>query len=131
MNMDFFRSIRSMLVAISLFSVMAVLTIIIGMFWLMPGDEIMYNIICNYILLPIVSLISSSVIGKSQFILKWTIPVLFGIIGSVVPKVVFGSTEMLFFMLVFVPGFLGMFISNAIRLLRKPKVGEESSVNIV
>ncbi len=100
--------------AISVFITVAIIILIWGIFFLQPGDEMGYTLLCFYFFLPLTAFICSWVLGTRQTIVKWFIPFVFGAIGGLLPLLVFHTMDMIFLFFSFIPSILGLLIGVAI-----------------
>ncbi len=99
---------------ILVFAFVAAIVLVWGKILLKPGDEMGYSILGFYIALPIVSLISSYKIARTSDTIKWGIPLLYGVVGYLIPYAVFGTMDSIALVFCFIPASLGLLIGNII-----------------
>lgn len=92
-----------------------------GLFFLSPGDEMGYSILNFYLLLPLTALICSLLLGLRSHWMKWLAPVLFGLLGWLLPWAVFHATDAMFLMLTFVPALIGLLTGRLVCRIRKKR----------
>lgn len=80
-----------------------------GKLFLKDGDEIGYVVMSFYIIMTIASLVVGIVLGVKDAYLKWTYPILSGILGITIPAFVFkGSWEWISILFSLVPSMAGL-----------------------
>lgn len=103
------------------FIIIAALFLIWGIF-LVPGDELFYALLGQYLILPIASFICSILCVKKGNILGWLSPFIFAGITIVLPFVALGKTDIAFAIFAAVPAVIG-FVIGAICALASKKKG--------
>lgn len=104
------------------FLTVAAVVLIFGVFFLQPGDEMGYALLAFYLLLPLTALVCCLVLGLRTMRIKWFAPVVFAVIGGLVPVAVFKSWSILFPVLILVPSLLGVLIGTAILHVRSKRI---------
>jgi len=107
------------LIGWSVFLTIAVIMFIKGVFFLEPGEEMGYCILNFYLLLPLSALICSGILGTQRNLVKWFAPLIFGIIGGILPYVIFHSFDWIFIVFAFIPSLIGLFTGVFIRWVTK------------
>lgn len=87
--------------------------------FLSAGDEIGYVLLNFYIVMPLTALIVSLIISMKKGYLFWFYPVFVGLLGIIIPSVVFSTFEMLSLLFAFIPALIGLIIGRIIRLKTK------------
>lgn len=101
------------------FLVVAVMIVLQGKFFLVPGDEMGYSLLNFYICLPLTALICSIIAGIQETKIKWGIPALFGLTGWLLPWIVFETTDVIFVMFALVPACIGLVIGIICKFVLK------------
>lgn len=94
-----------------------------GKLFLKSGDEIGYVLMNFYFIMPMLSLAIGIVLGVKDAYLKWAYPIVFGILGIVIPAFVFSNSWdwiSIFFSLI--PASLGLVIGVLINKSRNRKL---------
>lgn len=113
-----FRKHTISVVALSAFITVAVIMLIWGLFFLEPGDEMGYCLLNFYFFLPLTAFICSLISGKRESKVKWLLPVVFGVIGGILPYAIFHSMDMIFIFFAFIPSVLGLIIGLGVALIK-------------
>lgn len=95
-----------------------------------PGNELLYMIFAQYLILPVAGLICSACCVKKGGILGFLSPVIFTVIASLLPFAVFKKTDIVFIIFIGVPciiGYLLGLIGFAFSKLRKKEKEEEKT----
>ena len=116
-----FRKHTASIAATSAFVTVALIIWLWGIFFLQSGDEMGYSLLNFYLFLPLTALICSIIIGKRQTRAKWLIPLLFGVIGGLLPFAVFHSFDMIFLLFAFIPSVIGLLTGILIQKIQKRK----------
>lgn len=90
-----------------------------GMFGSIDGDALGYSILNFYLIMPLTSMINGLILGIKNIYLKWMFPVLFGILGFLIPRFVFGSWDGIALIFSFIPALLGVSAGTLISKVRK------------
>ena len=90
--------------------------------FLSPGDEIGYVLLNFYIVMPITTLIVSIIISNKKGYLFWFYPVFVGLLGIIIPSVVFNTFEMLSLLFAFIPALIGLIIGTNIRTKKRYEI---------
>ena len=88
-------------------------------FFISPSDAMGYALLSLYLILPLSSLVCSLLLGLREHWIKWTAPVLFALLASLLPLLVFGTTDLMYFLVSIVPGIVGLLIGQLIRFVRR------------
>lgn len=113
-----FRKHNITIAVLSVFATIAAIIVIWGIFFLQPGDEMGYSLLCFYFLLPLTAFVCSWILGTRQTTIKWFSPLLFGAAGYVLPLAVFHASDALGFFMAFIPSLLGLLIGTVICAIR-------------
>ena len=105
------------LVLWSVFITTAIGILLWGKFGLQPGDEMGYALLTFYILMPLMSYACSIGIGFQNSIIKWFTPLLFGVLGGLIPYLVFSSTDRIFVFFAFIPSVVGLITGVIIKAI--------------
>ena len=81
---------------------------------LSPGDEIGYVVFGLSVLLPVVSFIMSFLLAKVGSTTKYVYPVVFGILGIIIPYIVFNNLDLIAVVYSLVPSLLGLGLGRLI-----------------
>ena len=81
-------------------------------FFMVPGDELFYSILIQYLLMPLLILICSILCVKKGNVLGWLSPIIFAGITTALPVLVFGVTNVAFAAFALVPAILGYIIGG-------------------
>lgn len=95
-------------VIFSAFFAVAAAVLAWGLFFLQPGDEMGYGLLCFYLILPASAFICSWLLSTRPGALKWGCPLLFGALGFLLPWAVFRSMDAIAFFFAFIPALLGL-----------------------
>ncbi|MDR3120980.1 MAG: hypothetical protein LBU58_06565 [Clostridiales bacterium] len=90
-----------------------------GIFGSITGDEMGYSILSFYLIMPLTSITVGLIMGIKGLYWKWPYPVLVGILGFIIPRFVFGVSEIITLFSSFIPALLGVSIGTLIRKVRK------------
>ncbi|MBE6773790.1 MAG: hypothetical protein E7544_06160 [Ruminococcaceae bacterium] len=112
------------------FIIIAAIFLVWGIF-LVPGDELLYSLFGQYIILPVAALICSILSVKKGSLLGWLSPFIFAAVIILLPFTVFGATDLVFVVFAAVPCVLGFVIGALCKLLSGNKKAEakEAPVN--
>jgi len=116
-----FRKHTINIAVMSVFITVSIISLISGLFFLKPGDEIGYVILYLYLLLPFTSLVCSLFLGTRATVLKYLAPIIFGIFGSLVPTIVFHYFSWFALSFGFIPSLFGLTIGHIIYLCKKKR----------
>ena len=86
-----------------------------GEFWLCPGDELGYSLLSFYLIMPLTAFIISAVLSAKNCVFLWLYPVVFGILGFLIPFAVFVSLGPIMFCLALIPSLLGILAGSVFR----------------
>lgn len=111
------RSNRSL----SAFVIISLITLLAGIATA-PGNELLYSILGQYIVLPVACLICSACAAKKG---KFFHPVIFTVISTLLPLLVFGVTDIVFLIFSGVPSAAGLIIGALAYAFTKSKKAEE------
>lgn len=118
-NIDMMKSFKKSLrkhtisiISTTIFCIIASIILIWGLFFLSPGDELGYTFLCFYLFLPISAFVCTWVVGKRTDTVTWWIPILFGIIGGILPYVIYHSLDEVFVVFAFIPSVIALFLSK-------------------
>lgn len=91
-----------------------------GILFLDNGDEMGYVVLNFYIIMPLTSLIMAIILGMKDGNLKWGYPIIFGILGIIIPALVFkGSWDWISIFFSLIPGFIGLLIGLLINKYKR------------
>ncbi len=76
--------------AMLIISVISIIVILWGRFFLASGQEIGFTLLNFYILIPAVCLLTGALAGASKNVIKWAHPLVCGLWGGIVPLAVYG-----------------------------------------
>lgn len=102
------------------FIIIACLFLIWGIF-LVPGDELFYSLLGQYMILPVAILICSILSVKKKTVLGWLSPFIFALITILLPFTVFGTTDLAFVLFAAIPAAIGLLIGGLIAVTKKSK----------
>ena len=105
--------------AFAAFAAAAVLILAWGLFFLQPGDEMGYSLLCFYFFLPLAAFSCSWVLGTHPAPIKWLAPLIFGSIGGLLPYAIFHTTDTLFILFACVPSLVGLLLGTALQAFKK------------
>lgn len=100
------------------FVIIAVIFLIWGIF-LIPGDELFYALLGQYLILPAASFICSILCVKKGGVLGWLAPFIFAVITVALPVVALGATDIAFVVFAAVPAAAGFLIGALCALVSK------------
>ncbi|MGH4051539.1 MAG: hypothetical protein ACREVX_09320 [Clostridium sp.] len=83
--------------------------------FLAAGDEIGYCVLDFYIIMPLTSLIASLIISMKNGYLFWFYPIFFGLLGIMIPFLVFRTFDGIDLFFAFFPALIGLIIGLIIR----------------
>ncbi|MGH4125531.1 MAG: hypothetical protein ACREV6_21675 [Clostridium sp.] len=83
--------------------------------FLSAGDEMGYCIFNFYIVMPLTTLISSYIISMKKGYLFWFYPVFVGLLGIIIPIVIFSTFDGIELFFAFFPALIGLIIGLIIR----------------
>lgn len=108
---------RNYILAAMGYGIVYIAILVEGILLLTPSNEMGYTILTMYLLLPVVSILTSIVIGLNGPKEKWITPMIMGILGYLLPAVVFQSWLFDYTCLFFsgIPSLVGMVIAIVIR----------------
>lgn len=106
-------------ISIICYSVSVIIFLVIYLFgvYLKPGDELGYCLLWLYTIMPLTALIASSIISMKRGYFYWFYPIFSGLLGVIIPYLIFGTFEYLGSFLAFIPALTGFTFG----LARKPK----------
>lgn len=81
-------------------------------FLLTPGDELFYSIFVQYLILPLLTLICSILAVKKGGFFGWFAPIIYITVTTVLPVLVFGTTNIAFALFALVPAVIGYIIGG-------------------
>ncbi|NLY81550.1 MAG: hypothetical protein GX078_02055 [Clostridiales bacterium] len=94
-----------------------------GKFFLKGGDEMGYALMNFYLIMPLVSLVFGIILGSKDAYLKWAYPIVFGILGIIIPSFIFiGSLDWISVFFSLIPALLGLAIGILINKSRNKKL---------
>lgn len=100
------------------FIILAAVFLIWGIF-LIPGDELFYALLGQYLILPVAALICSILSVKKGDLLGRLSPVIFAAIIILLPFTVFGKTDLVFVIFAAAPCLIGFVFGALLNLLSK------------
>lgn len=93
--------------------------IIWGKFILEDGDEMGFILLNFYAIMPIVSLISGIVLGMNDDPLKWIYPIVFGLLGIIIPPfIIVGGWDWIAIFFSLIPAIIGLVIGMSMQKTR-------------
>lgn len=98
------------IVILAVFLTIAAVILVEGVFFMPHGQEMGYTIFYLYLLLPSVSLVCTCMLGRHKTKLKWLAPVVFGIVGMILPYTVFHTFDLIALWFAFIPSLVGLAI---------------------
>jgi hypothetical protein len=103
------------------YGVSALIFLAIGLtgVFLAEGDEMGYCVLNFYIIMPLISLIVSLIISMKKGYLFWLYPVFVGLLGIIIPFVVFRTFDWYSLIFAFFPALIGLIIGLIIRVIIK------------
>lgn len=116
---SFFKQNKSLCIFLIVALIFALIGLIFG-----KGDELIYMIFVNYLIIPITAFICSIGSVKKGTASGFLAPFVFVAVASVIPFTVFGATDIAFFLFALVPcaiGFVIGFIAYVISKAKKSK----------
>ncbi len=109
------------------FIILAAVFLVWGIF-LIPGDELLFALLGQYMILPVAALVCSILSVKKGTLLGWLAPAIFAVIVILLPFTAFGATDLVFVLFAAVPCALGFVIGALCKLLvKKPKAKKEEA----
>ncbi|MCB2294769.1 hypothetical protein LGK95_14815 [Clostridium algoriphilum] len=84
--------------------------------FLSAGDEMGYCLLNFYIVMPLTTLIASLIISLKKGYLFWFYPVFVGLLGIIIPFVVFSTFDGIDLFFAFFPALIGLIIGLIIRV---------------
>lgn len=91
-----------------------------GIFFLDDGGALGYVIMNFSIIMPITSLVMGIILGIKDAYLKWGYPILFGLLGIIIPAIVFrGSWDWFYILYSLIPSLLGLTIGILLNKFRR------------
>jgi len=108
-------------ISIICYGISALIFLVIGIWgvFLPAGDEMGYCLLNFYIVMPLTALIVSLIINMEKGYLFWFYPVFVGILGIIIPFVVFSTFEMQSLFIAFFPALIGLIVGWFIRVKTK------------
>jgi uncharacterized membrane protein YeaQ/YmgE (transglycosylase-associated protein family) len=85
--------------------------------FLTAGDEMGYCILDFYIIMPLTTLIISIIMTAKRAYLFWLYPIVFGILGILIPYLVFGTFDIISIFFAFVPALIGRAVVSFVKVL--------------
>lgn len=130
MKLDKKKVKLSSLIAMLVFGVVYTIILLQGTIFLEPGNEMGYTILNMYIILPATSACCSAAIGLGGSKVKWGVPVVFGVLGYLLPSIVFHSFSFEVISLYFagIPSLLGMIVGSQVLRLEENKNTSEGQI---
>jgi putative zinc finger protein len=113
-----FRKHTITVASLTAFITVAIIILIWGIFFLQPGDELGYTILCFYFFLPLTAFICSWILGTRPNKIKWFVPFIFGCIGGILPYAIYRSMDMIFVFFAFIPSIFGLLIGTIIYAIK-------------
>lgn len=113
-----FRKHTITVALITAFITVAVLILVQGLYFMQPGDELGYVILCFYLLLPAAAFICSLIAGLRPSPVKWGLPLIFGAVGGILPWLIFHTMDMIYLWFAFIPSAAGLLIATIIKLIK-------------
>lgn len=111
---------RAVDIPVMIYMGISLLILFWGRFFLSCGDEMGFCILTLYLILPAAGFICSLLESRKKAWEKWLLPVLFGIIGWVIPILIFRSSisqlteeDGIALLYAMAPSFLGMAVGSA------------------
>lgn len=118
---NYVQKYSRIIIMAAVFCVVAVFILIQGIFFLNPGDAMGYSLLDFYLILPITAFVCSIIAGKEETPLKWILPILFGIIGFLLPGIVFQSYDMVAVFFALLPSIVGTLIGTGFQYRKRKK----------
>jgi|GEM_PF-1855123 Predicted integral membrane protein len=106
---------------LSAFITVAVISLVSGLFFLKPGEEMGYVVFYFYLVMPVTAFICSLILGLRATKLKYLSPLIFGAFGLIIPAIVFRNFDLFALGFGFYPSLFGLMIGHIIYLLRRRK----------
>ncbi|HEY5562332.1 MAG TPA: hypothetical protein VIK72_11365 [Clostridiaceae bacterium] len=105
-------------------SALIFLAIYIQGVFLPAGDEMSYCVLNFYMIMPLTTLIASLIISVKKGYLFWIYPVFIGLLGAIIPSVVFSfsSFDWIVLFFAFFPASIGLIIGLIIRVKTKKRI---------
>lgn len=97
---------RRLLVCFAVTLLVCLVIVVWRFFFLIPGDEIGYSILSLYIFFPLTSLVTGLILGIKKTPLQWYYIIWVGILGGLMPFIVFNAPS-------FMIGLLGVIAASA------------------
>jgi hypothetical protein len=88
---------------------------------LTSGNEMGFSVLNFYLIMPCVSFIAALLLGIKNAYMKWAYPVFAGILGFIIPSLVFGSVNWISILFSFVPSVIGLGIGVLVLKLKAGK----------
>lgn len=110
-------------ISIICYGVSALIFLLIGIFgvFLPVGDEMGYCVLNFYIMMPLTTLIFSTIISVKKGDLFWFYPVFVGLLGIIIPFVVFSTFDKIDLFFALFPALIGLIIGLIIRFQTKKR----------
>jgi hypothetical protein len=104
-------------ISIICYGVSALIFFVIGLegVFLSPGDEMGYCVFNFYIVMPLTTIIVSCIISMKKGYLFWFYPIFVGILGIIIPFLVFSTFDRIDLYFAFFPALIGLIIGLIIR----------------
>ncbi len=67
------------------------------------GNEMGYTVLCFYLFMPFTSLVMAFILGINTAHMKWLYPVIFGILGFIIPWAIFKTMDVFALFFSFIP----------------------------
>ncbi len=100
--------------ALTAFITVAVIVVLWGLFFLEGSDAMGYGLICFYWLMPVCAFVCTLFASMKKSGFNYFLPLLFGMIGLLLPYLVSRSTDWLFFWVDLIPALVGLAIGTVI-----------------
>lgn len=107
--------------ALTAFITVAVIVVLWGLFFLEGSDAMGYGLICFYWLMPVCAFVFTLFASMKKSGFNYFLPLLFGLIGLLLPYLVSRSTDWLFFWIDLVPALFGLAVGTIVRVFRGKK----------
>ncbi|MGN1002306.1 MAG: anti-sigma factor family protein [Oscillospiraceae bacterium] len=106
---------------LSVFAAAAAAILVWGLFFLRPGDEMGYSLVCFYLFLPLTAFVCCLLAATRRGAVKWLLPAAFGGAGAALPWLVFGAGGWAQTLASLVPALLGLGLGCLAGALRRRK----------
>lgn len=108
-------------ISITCYGVSALIFLVVGVrgIFLSAGNEMGYSVLNFYIIMPLTTLIASLFISMKKGYLFWFYPVFVGILGIIIPFVVFSTFDWIHLFFALIPALIGLIIGLIIRFETK------------